>query len=820
MSTPITLMFTDVVGSSAAKRAASLGADISSRDRAYLAGIQSKHLRLVRDAVAEYRGKEIMTIGDAFFLTFDDTSDALHCAAAIQQRLRSQPIDTPAGPLRLRIGVHIGTPAFFENSWHGTDVDTAARAESAGSAGQIVVTDPVRNAIGNTNQIRFRPLGTFALKGIGNVPLWDADCDQHGLRRAFMRSNEQKRRARIFATVAGLAISGAAVGWYITHPPVRPPHPNVSVLISDFKNRASDPVFDGTLEPAIGVALEDASFINNFNRNDAKKIAMELGAENGQLDEQTARLVANREGLGYVVSGTIERQGSGYKVTTHTIDASTGKQIESTSVQEDTKDAVLKSVPRIAAKVRGALGDTTPESAQLSAAETFTTTSLEAAKYYAQAQDLQWAGKYDDATVAYKQALAIDPQMGRAYSGLAVIAYNSGNKNAAAKYFDQAMANIGRMSERERYRTRGLYYLKQRDAPKAIEEYTQLVKKYPADSAGYANLAFAYFYTRDMERALEVGMQAVALSPRNVPQRNNVGLYAMYAGDFKRAITEQNAVLAINPRFNLAYVGKALSQLGADDDAGAILTWQTLAKINAHGASSAAEGLADLALYQGRIQDAVDMLGNAAEDDVKSNDPDDAAIKLATLAYAESYRGNSAAAVSAATRSLTLSHEDNIQVMAAETYVAAGQPNKAQSIATYLAGKLGRDSRSYARLIDGQILLQAGKPIPAIAEMQEAQKIADTWLGHFYLGRAYLAINAYAEADSEFDACLRRRGEATAVFLDENPTYHLLPLIYYYDGLARAGLNSPAAKQSFQTFVLLRARQQGDPLVADALRRR
>jgi hypothetical protein len=57
MSSPITLVFTDMVGSSAAKRAASLGPDSSSRDRAYLAGIQTKHLRLVRDAVAMFSGK-------------------------------------------------------------------------------------------------------------------------------------------------------------------------------------------------------------------------------------------------------------------------------------------------------------------------------------------------------------------------------------------------------------------------------------------------------------------------------------------------------------------------------------------------------------------------------------------------------------------------------------------------------------------------------------------------------------------------------------------------------------------------------------------
>jgi class 3 adenylate cyclase len=168
----IALVFTDVVGSSAAKRAAALGPDDNARDRAYLEGIQTKHLRLIRGAVAEYNGKEIMTIGDSFFLTFEDPVDAIRCAAAIQQRLFAQPIDTPSGPMRLSIGIHVGTPEYFENSWHGTDVDTAARAQSVGSVQQIVVTDAGRKAIGEPLDITFRPLGTFALKGIGDVRLW------------------------------------------------------------------------------------------------------------------------------------------------------------------------------------------------------------------------------------------------------------------------------------------------------------------------------------------------------------------------------------------------------------------------------------------------------------------------------------------------------------------------------------------------------------------------------------------------------------------------------------------------------------------------
>ena len=56
--------------------------------------------------------------------------------------------------------------------------------------------------------------------------------------------------------------------------------------------------------------------------------------------------------------------------------------------------------------------------------------------------------------------------------------------------------------------------------------------------------------------------------------------------------------------------------------------------------------------------------------------------------------------------------------------------------------------------------------------------ILDTWIGHFDLGRAYLAAGQLLQADSEFDRCIKRQGEALSLFLDEEPTYGYFPLVY------------------------------------------
>ena len=141
-------------------------------------------------------------------------------------------------------------------------------------------------------------------------------------------------------------------------------------------------------------------------------------------------------------------------------------------------------------------------------------------------------------------------------------------------------------------------------------------------------------------------------------------------------------------------------------------------------------------------------------------------------------------------------------------------------LASDLAGRLAEPPQAYAKLIEAESRLKRGRAREAIALAQEAHKRADTWLGRYVLGRAYLDAGAFTEAHSEFDACLRRRGEATAVFLDDVPSLRLLPPVYYYLGRAQEGLKSPRAAESFKTFLAMKEKSDGaDPLVADARRR-
>jgi hypothetical protein len=104
------------------------------------------------------------------------------------------------------------------------------------------------------------------------------------------------------------------------------------------------------------------------------------------------------------------------------------------------------------------------------------------------------------------------------------------------------------------------------------------------------------------------------------------------------------------------------------------------------------------------------------------------------------------------------------------------------------------DPQAYAELIRGEAELARNRPSDAIRRFQAAKKIADTWAGRLDLGKSYLAANAFPEADTELETCAKRRGEATALFLDESPSFRVFPPALYDLGLARDGLRARAPR--------------------------
>ncbi len=622
--------------------------------------------------------------------------------------------------------------------------------------------------------------------------------------------------AAAVAVVAVVAVTGT---WWLTRQqqPVAE-HAPISVLVSDFQNETGDSIFNETLEPAFSTALEGASFISSFSRGQAHRIAAQLKPGATQIDEALGRLVAARESVNVVVAGSLVADSGGYWLSARAVDAPTGKSIASESIRVKTKDDVLLSVGKLAAKIRQKLGDATPESAQLSQMETFGSGSLEAAHEYAVAQDLGSAGKWEESVTHYQRAVDLDPNLGRAYAGLAAVYANMGRRTDSEKYYQMAMSRIDRMSDREKYRTRGGYFLMVREPKEAIHEYETLVKQFPADLAGYSNLALAYFYLRDMSKALQVGQRAVDAFPKFLLQRNNLALYAIYAGNFAEGEKQARLVLGQNPNYVNAYSALAMALTGQDKLAEASQTYQKLQALSQRGTSMAAIGLADLDLYQGKLAEALPVLDAGTKADSDNKDDGAAAAKQIALAQLQLAAGKNAPAVAAADKAVALDKSESTLHAAGVVYVNAGRVSKAQALVSQLLAHVEPEPRLYGTLLKAEISLKQGNAKDAVTTLKQAQDISDSWIGRYDLGRAYLELGAFPEADAALEECLKRRGEAVALYLDDVPTFRSLPPVYYYLARAQEGLKSPAAAESFRTFLKLQPKGSG-PLSADAEKR-
>jgi tetratricopeptide (TPR) repeat protein len=375
-----------------------------------------------------------------------------------------------------------------------------------------------------------------------------------------------------------------------------------------------------------------------------------------------------------------------------------------------------------------------------------------------------------------------------------------------------------RMTEREKYRVYGTYYLTiARNYQQAIDNYSLLLKLYPADRAARTNLAFAYFATRDFTRALEENRRAMDIYQGNFKLWSNHALYAMYAGDFKTAESEAARVLDASPGAYRAYLPRAIAALDRSDSAAAREAYTRMAEVDRQGASLASMGLADLLMYEGRFLDAENALRDGIRLDQQIKNPAAAAAKALALAEALEAQGKTKEAALAVAQAIEASRDEPIIVAAARTLIRLGNVPAAQELTAELDKRLQPQARAYVKLIEGEMAGRGGKSADAVEAFGAAVKLADLWLARFALGVAYVQADHYAEGLRELEACQKRRGEATAVFLDDVPTFRYLAVLPYWLARAQEGVGQkPAAAENYKKYIALRPTTPKDPLVVDA----
>jgi class 3 adenylate cyclase len=128
-------------------------------DRAWVRLID-RHDRMVSRHVKRHAGHVVKSQGDGFMIAFAQPEEAARCGIDVQRELGKR-----SDGIRVRIGIHVGKSVRRGDDLFGRNVAMAARVAAAADGGEVLVSEAVRDAIGDKDGIAFDDGRDVELKG-------------------------------------------------------------------------------------------------------------------------------------------------------------------------------------------------------------------------------------------------------------------------------------------------------------------------------------------------------------------------------------------------------------------------------------------------------------------------------------------------------------------------------------------------------------------------------------------------------------------------------------------------------------------------------
>jgi len=273
------------------------------------------------------------------------------------------------------------------------------------------------------------------------------------------------------------------------------------ILITDFENNTGEEVFNGSLETALTVSIQQSQYVNVFPPSRVQETLKRMQrADVKKIDEAIGREIAVREGIkGLLVCG-IGKIGGDYLLTAKLVDPDKQTTVFSDSARTKKQDDILASVDDLAKKVRHGLGESMARiSQQKLALYRATTSSLEALKYYSASK----RAPGDTIIQLLDQALELDPDFALAHVELGVRYYINGNRIKGEEHFEKALSLMDRLTMREKLWIRALVEDWRGNRDQGIQNYKAYLAQYPDDNAAWFRLGYAYMVSAQFEQGVE-----------------------------------------------------------------------------------------------------------------------------------------------------------------------------------------------------------------------------------------------------------------------------------------------------------------------------
>ena len=184
-----------------------------------------------------------------------------------------------------------------------------------------------------------------------------------------------------------------------------------TIVLADFDNQTSDPVFDDTLRQGLSVELQQSPFLELIPEQPVQQTLALMGQPKGaRLTSEIAQEVCERTASSAVLEGSIARIGSQYVLGLRAKNCSTGKMLDQEQGVVAKREDVLNSLSEIARKFRTKVGESlVTVERQSTPLQEATTPSLEALKAYSVGMKLHYSGGNAVGIPFFRQAVEIDP---------------------------------------------------------------------------------------------------------------------------------------------------------------------------------------------------------------------------------------------------------------------------------------------------------------------------------------------------------------------------------------------------------------------------
>jgi pentatricopeptide repeat protein len=454
-----------------------------------------------------------------------------------------------------------------------------------------------------------------------------------------------------------------------------------TIVLADFSNGTTDPVFEDTLTTALRAELEQTPFLSILSLDKVRGTLRQMGRpEDSKLTLELARDVCFHTNSKAFVAGSITDIGNRYRLGLEAVDCQTGVTLASTEVGVGNRNEIVRTLGAAGAKLRHKLGEPKESIEEFNKPlDEATTSSLQALQAYTLGMKTGNEKGEFDGIPYYKHALMLDPNFARAYLSLGIAYLNLWDFTTGQQNFTKAYELRDRVSQRERFYVEARYYRNGTgELERAAQSLREAVQTYPTDYLARHYLGSNYLTLGQYEKAVTEEQEALRVAPND--WRTFSVLISAYTAlgrweEAKTTFEEARARNLIHPR--LRYLRYWLAFAQGDNVA---MQEQLSRSLGGQGeefllfAQSRAEG------YHGRLPTGREFLQRAVDLARHANESEAAAGWKVDDALREAEIGNAVQAHRKAADALALSAGKEIRVAAALAFTRAGDPAKGHDL--------------------------------------------------------------------------------------------------------------------------------------------